>query len=174
MEQSDDGQVHPVLPTRKRQGTLEQAGRKRPKFAEVAPGKELPGEASDVEGHHFFNNQTEGSGSLSSNLHEGGTTEVGTHEKHGVLLLDVFSGTAGVAAAFIQLGGEALGLDHVVDKKRVKGPVAKVDLCKRESQELVFKWLDDRKIDGVMLAPPCGTSSRAREIPIFQSKHRAH
>ena len=72
------------------------------------------------------------------------STEVGTHEKHGVLLLDVFSGTAGVAAASIQLGGEALGLDHVVDKKRVRGPVAKVDLCKRESQELVFKWLVTR------------------------------
>ena len=47
-----------------------------------------------------------------------------------VFLLDIFSGTAGVTAAFIQLCGEALGLDHVMDKKRMRGPTSKVDLCK--------------------------------------------
>ena len=52
-----------------------------------------------------------------------------------VFLLDVFSGTTGVAASFIQPGGEALGLDHVVDKKRVRGPLSKVDFCKDEMQE---------------------------------------
>ena len=92
-----------------------------------------------------------------------------------VFLLDIFSGTAGVTAAFIQLCGEALGLDHVMDKKRMRGPTSKVDLCKKENQEMVLQWLDEGKIDGVMLAPPCGTSSRAREIPVFQSgqKRRA-
>ena len=86
--------------------------------------------------------------------------------KGSVLLLDIFSGTAGVTAAFTQLGGEALGLDHVVDKNRVKGPVSKVDLCKAQNQQIVMQWLDEGKVDAVMLAPPCGTSSRAREIPI--------
>jgi hypothetical protein len=96
-------------------------------------------------------------------------------DKHRTVLLDIFSGTAGVTAAFIQLGGEALGLDHVVDKKRMRGPTSKVDLCKKENQEMVLQWLDEGKIDGVMIAPPCGTSSRAREIPVFQSgkKRRA-
>ena len=57
----------------------------------------------------------------------------------------------------------------------MRGPTSKVDLCKKENQEMVLQWLDERKIDGVMLAPPCGTSSRAREIPVFQSgqKRRA-
>ena len=50
-------------------------------------------------------------------------------------LLDVFSGTIGVAASFIQPGGEALGFHHVVDKKRVRGPLSKVDFCKDEMQE---------------------------------------
>ena len=81
-----------------------------------------------------------------------------------------FSGGAGVAAAFIQLDREALDLDHIVDKNRVKGPVSKVDLCKRQNQQLVLQWLDEGKVDAAMLPPPCGTSSRAREIPIIDKK----
>ena len=88
------------------------------------------------------------------------------HQNRNLFLLDVFCGTAGVAAAFQSLGGEALGIDHLVDKRRVKGPVAKVDLSKKAGQDTVIKWIQERKIDGVMLAPPCGTSSRGREIPL--------
>ena len=83
-----------------------------------------------------------------------------------LFLLDLFCGTAGVAAAFRSLGGDALGMDHLVDKRRVKGPVAKVDLAQRASQDNILKWIVHGKVDGVMLAPPCGTSSRAREIPL--------
>ena len=93
-----------------------------------------------------------------------------TDDKHcTVFLLDIFSGTAGVAASFIQLGGDALGLDHMVDKKRMRGPISKTDLCKKETQDQVISWLEQGKVDAVMLAPPCGTSSRAREIPVFES-----
>ena len=88
------------------------------------------------------------------------------HQNRNLFLLDVFCGTAGVAAAFQSLGGEALGIDHLVDKRRVKGPVAKVDLSKKAGQDTVIKWIQERKIDGVMLAPPCGTLSRGREIPL--------
>ena len=63
-----------------------------------------------------------------------------------------------------------LDLDHIVDKNRVKGPVSKVDLCKRQNQQLVLQWLDEGKVDSAMLPPPCGTSSRAREIPIIDKK----
>ena len=168
-KQQGKGPEEQVSPTRKRPGTLLSSGGKRRKTS-VASEKEL----SEVAGpkangpvSHQMN--AEGDSSFSSGHHEGDSTRSGTAEKHGsVLLLDVFCGTAGVAAAFIQLGGEALGLDHIVDKKRVRGPVSKVDLCKQENQDMVLKWLDG-KIDAVMLAPPCGTSSRAREIPIFQS-----
>ena len=83
-----------------------------------------------------------------------------------LFLLDLFCGTVGVAAAFRSLGGDALGMDHLVDKRRVKGPVAKVDLAQRASQDNILKWIVHGKVDGVMLAPPCGTSSRAREIPL--------
>ena len=74
-----------------------------------------------------------------------------------LFLLDLFCGTAGVAAAFQTLGGEALGLDHLIDKRRVKGPVAKVDLLTKEGQQTVEQWMTEGKVDCVMLAPPCGT-----------------
>ena len=89
-----------------------------------------------------------------------------SHSDRAVFLLDVFCGTAGVAAAFKALGGESLGLDHMVDKRRVKGPVAKVDLSQQDGQLTVLNWIEGDKVDAVMLAPPCGTSSRAREIPL--------
>eukprot|EP00435_Cladocopium_sp_Y103_P025398 s5678_g6.t1 len=83
-----------------------------------------------------------------------------------LFVLDLFCGTAGVTAALKSMGCDALGIDHMVDKRRVKGPVAKVDLSKKSGQSTVLQWIHEGKVDGVMLAPPCGTSSRAREIPI--------
>ena len=93
-----------------------------------------------------------------------------THSKQ-LFLLDLFCGTAGVAAAFRAMGGESLGIDHIIDKRRVKGPVAKVDLSKQDGQATVLQWISSDKVDAVMLAPPCGTASRAREIPV-PKRHR--
>ena len=87
-----------------------------------------------------------------------------------LFLLDLFCGTAGVAAAFKACGGDALGIDHIIDKRRVKGPVSKVDLTQQSGQDTILGWLRDGRVDAVMLAPPCGTASRAREIPIPHGK----
>ena len=97
-------------------------------------------------------------------------TNATTHSKQ-LFLLDLFCGTAGVAAAFRAMGGESLGIDHIIDKRRVKGPVAKVDLSKQDGQATVLQWIESDKVDAVMLAPPCGTASRAREIPV-PKRHR--
>ena len=93
-------------------------------------------------------------------------SNVQSHPSKPLFLLDLFCGTAGVTAAFRALGGDALGIDHMVDKGRVKGPVSKVDLAKKPGQQTVLTWIQQGKVDSVMLAPPCGTSSRAREIPL--------
>ena len=66
---------------------------------------------------------------------------------------------------------DALGIDHIIDKRRVKGPVSKVDLTKKDGQETIMGWISAGRVDAVMLAPPCGTASRAREIPI-PKRHR--
>eukprot|EP00435_Cladocopium_sp_Y103_P067316 s126_g29.t2 len=93
-------------------------------------------------------------------------SHVEAQPKRNLFILDLFCGTAGVTAALKSMGCDALGIDHMVDKRRVKGPVAKVDLSKKSGQSTVLSWILEGKVDGVMLAPPCGTSSRAREIPL--------
>ena len=80
--------------------------------------------------------------------------------------LDIFCGTAGVTAALKRYGAEAIGIDHVIDKRRMKGPAVKLDLTKKSSQKLVLDEIRSGRVKGVMLAPPCGTSSRARNIPL--------
>ena len=93
------------------------------------------------------------------------------HSQKCIFLLDLFCGTAGVTAAFRACGGDALGIDHIIDKRRVKGPVSRVDLSKAAEQDTVLQWISAGKINAVMLAPPCGTASRAREIPVPR-RHR--
>eukprot|EP00435_Cladocopium_sp_Y103_P048940 s2442_g14.t1 len=159
------------MPTRKRQGTLETSGGKRQCVRAVAPVRKLTEvEAHAAEGQTFSTMHAEEQASTSRAHREGDRATNETDEKHcTVFLLDIFSGTAGVAASFIQLGGDALGLDHMIDKKRMRGPISKTDLCKKETQDQVISWIEQGRVDGVMLAPPCGTSSRAREIPVFES-----
>jgi len=171
-QHKDEGPSVSVMPTRKRQGTWEQPGEKRRCVTAVTgERKHSPVAEPIVEGH---GPQSGHATEQTFHHHEGDGVHAEASDKHRtVFLLDIFSGTAGVTAAFIQLGGEALGLDHVVDKKRMRGPTSKVDLCKKENQEMVLQWLDEGKIDGVMIAPPCGTSSRAREntsLPVWQKE----
>ena len=84
--------------------------------------------------------------------------------------LDIFCGTAGVTAALKRYGAEAIGVDHVIDKRRMKGPAVKLDLSKKSAQKLVIDEIKGGRVKGVMLAPPCGTSSKARNIPLRNAK----
>ena len=93
-------------------------------------------------------------------------TQVSAEDDARPYFLDIFCGTAGVAAALKRYGAEALGVDHVIDKRRMKGPAVKLDLTLPSSQKLVFDEIKSGRVKGVMLAPPCGTSSKARNIPI--------
>ena len=85
-------------------------------------------------------------------------------------LLEIFCGTAGVTAALKRYGAEAIGVDHVIDKRRMKGPAVKLDLSKKSAQKLVIDEIKGGRVKGVMLAPPCGTSSKARNIPLRNAK----
>ena len=150
---------------------MEESGSKRRRAEALASEKELSEVgAYFAEGQTFSGVHAEEQAHFEKAHRDGDrVTSSGSAKQCTVFLLDIFSGTAGVAASFIQLGGDALGMDHMVDKKRMRGPIAKTDLCKKETQDQVISWLEQGKVDGVMLAPPCGTSSRAREIPVFES-----
>ena len=48
--------------------------------------------------------------------------------------------------------------------KRTKSPVLRIHLGEKHGEELVWRILQQDKVAGIHLGPPCGTSSRAREI----------
>lgn len=82
------------------------------------------------------------------------------------VILEIFCGTGGVTASFKSRGFvRALA----VDKTRPRHPKASIiplDLTNRHHQELVLSWIAKPEVKGVFLAPPCGTASLARLIPI--------
>ena len=69
---------------------------------------------------------------------------------------------AGLSASF--------GVDSFLHPSR-KGPVIRLDLSLKASQHLIFQILNSEQILFVWVAPPCGTSSRAREIALNKAHH---
>ena len=81
-------------------------------------------------------------------------------------MLELFCGTAGVCAKFRTLGGRAIGVDHHLKRAKLKAAAVQLDLTQQWVQELIIKEVELGRISGVHLGPPCGTASRARNIPI--------
>lgn len=50
--------------------------------------------------------------------------------------------------------------------KAPKSVVTKLDLTLESHQNLVLQWIADPKVKAVMLAPPCGAASAARNIQL--------
>ena len=80
--------------------------------------------------------------------------------------LEIFCGSAGVSAAFRRVGIESLGVDHACPGSRAKSPMIRLDLRRKAHQDIL--WSEIQRADVVWLAPPCGTASRAREVPLKQ------
>ena len=64
----------------------------------------------------------------------------------------------------------SFGIDHALKASR-RGPVIQLDLLKSSHQSLLLQWLSSELLVSVWFAPPCGTASRAREIPMSPSEH---
>ena len=80
------------------------------------------------------------------------------------LFVEIFCGTGGLTANIKALGVQGIGIDSSVSTA-CKSPVLKLDLTKSSGQQILWEVLNRPNICGVHLAPPCGTSSRARDIP---------
>ena len=65
----------------------------------------------------------------------------------------------------------SFGVDHIRSPK-VSGPVTLADLTRPEGIQVLFQWLDHENVIGIFLAPPRGTSSRARSIPLTRGRKR--
>ena len=84
----------------------------------------------------------------------------------GCWILEIFAGTAAMVAAAAAEGlGRSVGIDHVRLASR-RGKVIQLDLLLPSHRQLLWKWLRAPGLVAVWLAPPCGTASRAREIPL--------
>ena len=81
-----------------------------------------------------------------------------------LIFVEVFSGTAGLTAEVRRLGCQhSTAVDaHVT--KQVKAPVLRIDLSTMAGQTLLWRILKEPRVFAIHLGPPCGTSSRAREI----------
>ena len=82
------------------------------------------------------------------------------------LIIEIFAGSARVTAALRQLGMKS---SFGVDKLRSKNAMSSVllpDLTTPEGESLLMSWLQIPNVVGIFLAPPCGSASRARQIPL--------
>ena len=82
------------------------------------------------------------------------------------MLIEVFCGTAGVSAQFKLAGGKSVGVDHHIKRRKLKAAAVQMDLKQQWVQQLIFDEVASGRVDSVHMAPPCGTSSAARNIPI--------
>ena len=82
------------------------------------------------------------------------------------VFLELFSGSAGVTAAFKRRGwSSCVAVDKTI-LKHTNAHVIHLDLTRRDHQKLVHSWIEQPEVEGVFMAPPCGTCSLARSIPI--------
>ena len=66
----------------------------------------------------------------------------------------------------------SFGVDHIRHRQAC-APVSISDLSSPKGQKLFWTWLQSKYVVGIFLAPPCGTASRARQIPLKRTHQQA-
>ena len=84
--------------------------------------------------------------------------------------IEICCGHAGITAVLCDAGLDAIGIDWKRNRHCPEVPIVTADLTTEESQTFVCKLIQQEHVLYVHLAPPCGTYTRAREIPIPQWK----
>lgn len=87
------------------------------------------------------------------------------------VVIEIFAGSGRVTAHLKHVGIKAaFGVDHKLLSKIA--PIKVCDLTTKTGQRLCIEWCNSPLLDGVLIAPPCGTCSLARSIIIRDSKGR--
>ena len=82
------------------------------------------------------------------------------------MVIEIFAGTARATAELRKIGMvSAFGTDHVRNRQAA-AQVVIADLTTDVGVSLLMQWLADEHVVGVFTAPPCGSASRARSIPL--------
>lgn len=80
--------------------------------------------------------------------------------------MEVFAGTSkGYSGVETFWNDQCIFTDHVRHKQAM-APVAVADLTTDAGVSLLMQWLSNENVIGIFLAPPCGSASRARSIPL--------
>jgi len=88
-------------------------------------------------------------------------------ERGRCFMLEVFSGSSRLTACLRKLGHDAWGIDHRKNRFQPLSPaVLDLDLTEPRCQKRVPEMLGHPALAYVHMAPPCGTSSLARSLPI--------
>jgi hypothetical protein len=80
------------------------------------------------------------------------------------LFVEIFAGRGSFSRAALQAGVRVVSIDHEVAQPFA--PLVTLDLTSKSGREILWTILDAPGLEAVHMCLPCGTSSRARELPI--------
>ena len=86
--------------------------------------------------------------------------------KNKPMAIELCCGHAGLTATLWDAGVETIGIDWHGNKHETVVPIAHADLTTKEGQKFVLDLMSNEYLVYIDMGPPCGTFSRAREIPI--------
>ena len=90
--------------------------------------------------------------------------------KHPVII-EMFCGAARVTACLKAIGlQDSFGVDHI--KSKAVSTLKTADLTTTHGQAVFLEWLKSALVQGIFIAPPCGTCSLARCIKLRDEKGR--
>ena len=81
------------------------------------------------------------------------------------ICLELCCGSARLSRALSEVGFRTIGIDYHFNKSIPEAFVIGIDLGAAEGQSLAWKWFHHPALFFAWWAPPCGTSTRAREKP---------
>ena len=82
-----------------------------------------------------------------------------------LLVIELFAGCALLSACCKQRGFEVLPVDSIHNKAKPTVHVTTLDLRQKHSWDIIRQVIQARQVAHVHAAPPCGTASRAHELP---------
>ena len=85
---------------------------------------------------------------------------------------ELCAGSAGLSAKLYEKGFTVVPVDHSHNSHRQQAPCVILDLSIDSGWVLLYRLLSEKRLFYVHGAPPCGTSSKAREIPLPQNLKR--
>ena len=89
------------------------------------------------------------------------------------VVIELCAGSAGLTAAIRSEGLDGLAVDSARNIHRPKAPIIRADLSSESGQRLILDIVEKAEIVHIHAGPPCGTSTKSREIPISKALRAA-